>query len=91
MELVIEVDEPLDHLHPFITKSEEQTQVLRVGCDTSRGQERAARELLQLLKQAELGGNGIQSHLGSTGRSMLCLQANVAHASCFFQGQVESI
>ena len=28
MELVIQVDEPLDHLHPFITKSGEQTEVL---------------------------------------------------------------
>ncbi|KAL0606335.1 hypothetical protein AAY473_022934 [Plecturocebus cupreus] len=73
MELVIEVDKPLDHLHPFITKSGEQTQVLTVGCDTSRGQERAARELLQLLKQplAPSVHSGTADPAGSHYTSML--------------------
>lgn len=33
MKLVVQVDEPLNHLHPFITKSGKQTQVLIVGSD----------------------------------------------------------
>lgn len=49
MELVIQVDEPLDHLHPFITKSGEQTEVW-VGFETNGGQGREDRGVLQLLK-----------------------------------------
>lgn len=47
MELVIQVDEPLDHLHPFITKSGEKTQVLTVGSDTSGDQGREDRGFLK--------------------------------------------
>lgn len=55
MELVIQIDEPLDHLHPFITKSGEQTQVLAVGSDTSGSQGREDRGLLRLLKTPNVG------------------------------------
>lgn len=55
MELVIQVDEPLDHLHPFITKSGEETQVLTVGSDTSGDQGREDRGFLQLLKASDGG------------------------------------
>lgn len=54
MELVIQVNEPLDHLHPFITESGEQIQVLTVGSDPSGGQGRKDRGLLQLLKASNV-------------------------------------
>lgn len=50
MELVIQVDKPLDHLHPFVTKSGEQTQVLTVGSEISEGKGREDRGLLQSLR-----------------------------------------
>lgn len=55
MELVIQVDEPLNHLHPFITKSGGQTQALTVGSDTSGGQ---GRETQVSDSSWKLGGKG---------------------------------
>lgn len=62
MELVIQVDEPLDHLHPFIAKSIEQTQVITSGLRCQEREDRASHgELITFCKIITLAGLGRKS------------------------------
>lgn len=62
MELVIQVDEPLDHLHPIITKSVEKTQVITSGLRYQEREDRASHgELITFCKRITLACLGRKS------------------------------
>lgn len=60
MELVIQVDESFNHLHPFITKSGEQIQVFTL--DTSKGLE-GHTDVIYDRKEAPLAGEGAHGEI----------------------------